>query len=674
MLATAAGADRRAAHRVESVRKEAGDHAGRYAAAMKQGGLALAEGDRIAGRYLVEGWLGQGAMAVVLRVKHVVTGRHCALKIIQGHLATRPEFIELFVKEAQVGGLIGQNPHIVDVLDAGFDEARGLPYLAMELLEGESLEQRLQTQGPLPIPLARLLFQQLADALDQAHRANVVHRDLKPANLFLTTTHRGEPLLKVLDFGVSKVLEQEAQRTATQIGSPAYAAPEQLGALVRTMAANQHITIVAGVSPATDVWALGLVAQELLTGLPQGYYWGASRGLSLGDIMMSVALEEAVPATERSGDRAALLPRGFDAWFLRCLRKNALERWPTAREALDALDKLLAAPPGEIFDDLTLVLPQTSHPAKAELGAPTPGPTRTVLAPPRPSHPSLPTQHLPEPPPAFERTQFPSASSSGLMATDQPSRAAIDHALQEARPHFSRRVGLAVAVALGLLLLVAVVLVPRTSPNAPEAPTASGAPTATAPATVALTASATATPTASPPEPVKRWVTLDFPTPGAQVILTKSVSAGVENQISVDNSNNEPVRLEVPDQGWRVVARKPGFNDFDEPITFDEVNNEAAMHVKLTASKAQNKATPAEAEPTAIAAAAASKEPGTLSINSIPVSRILLDGKPLGSTPKVGISVSPGSHVVTFLGSDGAKKTVTLTVKSGESKTAATRM
>lgn len=149
--------------------------------------------------------------------------------------------------------------------------------------------------------------------------------------LFLTTTHRGEPLMRVLDFGVAKVLEQEALRTATQIGSPAYAAPEQLGAMLRAQAAKQQIAIVAGVSPATDVWALGLVAHELLTGLPQGYYRGASRGLSLGDVMMSVALEEAVPATARSDDRAHLLPRGFDDWFLRCLRKNALERWPTAR-------------------------------------------------------------------------------------------------------------------------------------------------------------------------------------------------------------------------------------------------------------------------------------------------------------------------------------------------------
>ena len=631
---------------------------------MKQGGLGFAQGDRIAGRYQVEGWLGQGAMAVVLRVKHVVTGRLCALKLIQGHLAQQPEFVDLFVKEAQVGGLIGQNPHIVDVLDAGFDEARGLPYLAMELLEGESLQQRLRSQGPIPIPLARVLFQQLADALDQAHRAHVVHRDLKPANLFLTTTHRGEPLLKVLDFGVAKVLEQEAQRTATQLGSPAYAAPEQLGALVRTMAANQQITIVSGVSPATDVWALGLIAQELLTGLPQGYYWGVSRGLSLGDIMMSVALEEAVPATARSGDRAHLLPRGFDDWFLRCLRKNALERWPTAREALGALDRLLDVPTEAMFDDLTLVMPPTSPAAKPALGT-----GQTVLVPPPPSQASAPTRPLLDSLPSLERAPFPSASSSGLMATtDQPPTAASNHTSQAPRSRLARRIAIAAAVTAGLLSMV-FLLVPGKSKTAPEPVAASNAPPLMAPPTAAPTVSATAAPVIPVSDPNKCWVTLDLETPSAQVYLAKSTSAGVEERTAVDGLSSGPVRMEIPGEGWRVVAKAPGFTDFDELLAFD-AGTETAVHIKLTPILKSLNPGPNGAELTN----PYSKEPGTLNINSIPVSRVLLDGKPLGSTPKVGISVTPGKHVVTFIGPDGIKKTVTVNVGPGETKAAAARL
>src|SRR5262249_29372892 len=148
-------------------------------------------------------------------------------------LLTRRELVDMFLKEARVGGKIGQSRHIVDVVDAGFDPARGVPYIVMDLLEGETLEQWTERHGPMPPALVRALFEQLADALDQAHRAGVVHRDLKPSNLFLTTARRDEACLKVMDFGIAKVLEGDVQRTVTQIGTPAYAAPEQMGPAMR---------------------------------------------------------------------------------------------------------------------------------------------------------------------------------------------------------------------------------------------------------------------------------------------------------------------------------------------------------------------------------------------------------------------------------------------------------
>ncbi len=172
-------------------------------------------------------------MAVVYRATHTGTGKACAIKLVHPHLVTRRELVDLFVREAQITGRIGNNPHIVDVFDAGADERTGVPFIAMELLSGETLAAALAARGGLARPLVRVVLQQLADALDQAHRAGVVHRDLKPSNLFLTTDRRGEPCLKVLDFGIAKVLEQEAQRTATQIGTPAYGAPEQMGPTLR---------------------------------------------------------------------------------------------------------------------------------------------------------------------------------------------------------------------------------------------------------------------------------------------------------------------------------------------------------------------------------------------------------------------------------------------------------
>ncbi len=302
--------------------------------------MQLAVGEVVGGRYRIEGELGRGGMAVVYRATHTGTGKPCALKVVHPQLVTRRELVDLFIREAQITGRIGNNPHIVDVFDAGADELRGIPFIAMELLSGETLAQVLETRGGLSRLLLRTVMEQLADALDQAHRAGVIHRDLKPSNLFLTTDRRGEPRLKVLDFGIAKVLEQEAARTATQIGTPAYAAPEQMGPTLRRVAEQQGVTIAAQVSPSTDVWALGLIAFELCTGLPTGHFWGVD---SLAELPAKVVLEEAESATMRAGERAPNLPAGFDAWFARCMRRNAAERWATAGVAVGERLRVLDA-------------------------------------------------------------------------------------------------------------------------------------------------------------------------------------------------------------------------------------------------------------------------------------------------------------------------------------------
>src|SRR5664280_845198 len=206
-------------------------------------------------------------MAMVYEAEHQLTGRRCALKMIHSHLARRPEFTALFLKEARVGSAIGQNPHIVEVLDADYDAARGSPFLAMELLEGETVEQWLNRQGPFAHVQAIGLFLQLADAFTQAHERGVVHRDLKTSNLFLVNNSGALPMLKGMDFGIAKVLGEGAQHTATQMGTPMYLAPEQMGAGLRQLAEKEGIHIATGVSVGTDIWSLGLLAYEMLTGL-----------------------------------------------------------------------------------------------------------------------------------------------------------------------------------------------------------------------------------------------------------------------------------------------------------------------------------------------------------------------------------------------------------------------
>ncbi|APR77828.1 Hypothetical protein A7982_03175 [Minicystis rosea] len=302
----------------------------------------IAPGDRIDGRYDVEALLGTGGMAIVYRARHAGTGAACALKVVHPHLVARRALVDLFLKEARAFGRIGKSEHVVEVLDAGFDGERGLPYLVMELLEGETLDAWCERHGPMPPALVQSVFEQLAEALDQAHDAGIVHRDVKPSNLFLTTGRRGRPTLKVMDFGIAKVIEAGAARTATQVGTPSYAAPEQMGAAMREVAARQAIAVAASVSRATDVWPLGLVAYELLTGLPSGQFWGAE---TAAEIPVKAVLVPREAASVRAEDRAVLLPAGFDAWFARATATDAAERWPSVGAATEALGRLLAQMP-----------------------------------------------------------------------------------------------------------------------------------------------------------------------------------------------------------------------------------------------------------------------------------------------------------------------------------------
>ena len=152
----------------------------------------------VGGRYRLESILGQGGMAVVWRAEHTETGRIVALKLVRPELAAHDTAREMFVREARVASRVGRSEHIVDVLDAGVDPELGLPFLAMELLEGETLDATLGRSGAPPREIAISLLEQIAEALDQAHAAGVIHRDLKPQNLFVTQGRQG-PRIKVLE-------------------------------------------------------------------------------------------------------------------------------------------------------------------------------------------------------------------------------------------------------------------------------------------------------------------------------------------------------------------------------------------------------------------------------------------------------------------------------------------
>jgi serine/threonine protein kinase/predicted ATPase len=276
-------------------------------------------------RYRILGEIGRGGMGTVYRVEHIHTGEALALKVLHEQGPDKGEAMERFRREARAPALI-RSEHVVRVTDADLaPELGGAPFFVMELLEGMDLEQRVDRQGPLPPEEVAEVFTQMARALDRAHAVGLVHRDLKPANLFLARTD-AKTTLKILDFGISKLRDAPAMRSVTfdgvLLGTPLYMAPEQA-------TGNSQ-----DASPATDIWAAGLIAFWLLTGRP---YWKA---VKLYDILREILVSPMPPATERAPE----LPEAFDDWFARSCHRTPSERFSSAGEQAAALGRMLTGP------------------------------------------------------------------------------------------------------------------------------------------------------------------------------------------------------------------------------------------------------------------------------------------------------------------------------------------
>jgi serine/threonine protein kinase len=264
--------------------------------------MRLVPGQIFAGDFRVERELSRGGMGQVYVATQLSTGRARALKVMRPELAPDESMRKRFDQEAKVGARI-QSDHVVEVVAAGVDEATAMPWLAMELLEGESLADKVHREGALAPDVARVILGQLAHALVAAHAVGVVHRDLKPDNVFVASARRAvaEPLVEVLDFGIAKVVA-EARATATApMGTLLWMAPEQADA-------------GAAITPACDVWAFGLIAFYVLTGRT---FWDEAS--SVPTLLKKITLDPIVRASERARELRAetRLPRGFDGWFAR---------------------------------------------------------------------------------------------------------------------------------------------------------------------------------------------------------------------------------------------------------------------------------------------------------------------------------------------------------------------
>lgn len=277
-------------------------------------------GQLIAGKYRVEQVLGRGGMGVVMAALHEQLNQRVALKFLTDSAYQQPEAVARFQREARAAVQI-QSEHVARVMDVGTLDT-GSPYMVMEYLRGRDLKDVSTRRGPLPITEAVDYVLQACDAVAEAHSLGIVHRDLKPSNLFLTERPDGTALVKVLDFGISKALHagetSQLQMTASAaiMGSPQYMSPEQ-------------IRSSKNVDARADVWALGTILHELLTGSP-AYVADTVPGL------LAMIVADAPPPLSASRPDA---PADLEASILRCLQKDREQRFSNVAEFARSLER-----------------------------------------------------------------------------------------------------------------------------------------------------------------------------------------------------------------------------------------------------------------------------------------------------------------------------------------------
>jgi eukaryotic-like serine/threonine-protein kinase len=275
-------------------------------------------GQVIAQKYRVDRVIGQGGMGIVVAGFYLELEQPVAIKFLVSQTGLQSEGAERFRREARAAAKI-HSEHVARVFDIGLLDGR-VPYMVMELLHGEDLEQEIERRGPLPIAEAVGYLLQAIDAVAEAHSVGIVHRDLKPTNLFLAQRADGSRIIKVLDFGISKSLggsrprEVALTRTAAFVGSPLYMSPEQMRS-------------ARDVDARTDVWALGAILYIMLTGqLPHP-------GQSLPEVCLSVMNASPRPLKDFLHDA----PDELDGILMKCLAKDPAQRFPSVAELAERL-------------------------------------------------------------------------------------------------------------------------------------------------------------------------------------------------------------------------------------------------------------------------------------------------------------------------------------------------
>ncbi len=322
----------------------------------------LEPGTILAGKYRVDGILGKGGMGVVVAATHLALEQRVALKFLLPAALESEEATERFAREARAAVRL-RSEHVARVLDVGNLE-NGSPYMVMELLDGQDLADRIASKEPIAIAEAVDFVLQAGEAVAEAHALGIVHRDLKPRNLFLTQSVHGHPLVKVLDFGISKTInggqELSLTRTSAIMGSPNYMSPEQLGR-------------PREVDGRSDVWSLGVILYELIARrIP-------FRASTLTELCARVFQEE----PERLDVERAEVPAALADVVHKCLAKKVEERFASVSEMARALAPFTSDPSiVERIERVATIVPAPSAPrvSRASISTFTPLPSTAATS------------------------------------------------------------------------------------------------------------------------------------------------------------------------------------------------------------------------------------------------------------------------------------------------------
>ena len=291
-------------------------------------------GKVLGGSYHLVRLIGEGGMGAVYEAEHIRLPRRFAVKLLRADVGADPVAIERFRREADIASSIGHE-HIVDVMD--FNVAgNGVPYMVLELLEGEDLGTRIKRRGHLSAEELRPIVEQVADALEAAHGRGVIHRDLKPQNIFLCRRGGRDDFIKILDFGISKIVHSPSVVTqaGTVFGTPNYMSPEQ--------AQGPGVDL----DPRTDVFTLGVVCYEALTG--QLAFDGSSAAATL----YKVCHTDPIPPRSIVAD----LSSAIENVVMRAMTKTVEERWQSARQLAVAFGAACEGrtPPADLSGEFSL--------------------------------------------------------------------------------------------------------------------------------------------------------------------------------------------------------------------------------------------------------------------------------------------------------------------------------